>query len=68
MIEGFRFSSDARPEATAFPDYVALYSHGADVTRGRGRFAAEIDAWRFDGVLLFDVAEAAVEDADLVFL
>lgn len=54
MIEGFRFSSDARPEATAFPDYVALYSHGADVTRGRGRFAAEIEAWRLDGVLLFD--------------
>ncbi len=54
MIEGFRFSSDTQPEVTAFPDYVALYSHGADVTRGRGRFAAKVDAWRFDGVLLFD--------------
>lgn len=54
MIEGFRFSSEARQEAAAFPDYVALYSHGADVTRARGRFAAEIDAWRLNGVLLFD--------------
>ncbi|CAN5380616.1 hypothetical protein BH10PSE2_BH10PSE2_17910 [soil metagenome] len=54
MIDSFNFSSLGRPDADAFRDYVDLYRHGADVTRGRGSFHAEVRAWRLDGVLLFE--------------
>lgn len=54
MTERFNFSSADRPAELAFPDYVELYSNGADVTRGRGPFHAHVRAWRLDGVLLFE--------------
>ena len=54
MTERFNFSTVDRPAELAFQEYVELYRHGADVTRGQGPFHAQVRAWRLDGVLLFE--------------
>ena len=50
----FDFSSIGRDPAESFADYVRLYAHGSDVSRGEGHFQAEVHAWRLENMLLFD--------------
>ncbi|HWQ86717.1 helix-turn-helix domain-containing protein [Brevundimonas sp.] len=54
MPERLSFSSDALPEDEAFQAYRRLYDNGSGVTRGEGPFRAQINAWRLDGLLLFE--------------
>lgn len=54
MRDHFTYSSEGRPEDQAFEEYVQLYSHGSDVTRGEGPFHARVRAWRHHGFILFD--------------
>lgn len=54
MRDHFSYSSEGRPEDQAFEEYVHLYSHGSDVTRGDGPFRASVRAWRYHGFILFD--------------
>lgn len=54
MSNRFRFSSAGLEEAEAFDRYRDLYAGGSDVTRGEGRFHADVVAWRLDRLLLFD--------------
>ena len=53
-LEHFRFSSGTLDEEEAFGQYVRLYAHGSDVTRGEGPFYADMRGWRLDRVLLFE--------------
>lgn len=52
--DSFRFSSDDHPSDEAFALYATLYSRGSDVSRGEGRFFAQVRGWRLDKVLLFE--------------
>ncbi len=52
--DSFRFSSDDHPADEAFALYATLYSRGSDVSRGEGRFFAQVRGWRLDKVLLFE--------------
>lgn len=54
MIDRFAFSSAGRDPEEAFREYADLYSNGVDVSRMPGRFAAEVRAWRFHGMILFE--------------
>lgn len=54
MPERLSFSSDALPEDEAFQAYRLLYDNDSGVTRGEGPFRARINAWRLDGLLLFE--------------
>lgn len=54
MSEYFSFNSDSLPDQEAFRAYALLYENGSDVSRGEGDFRAEVRAWRFEGVLLFE--------------
>ena len=69
MIDHFAFSSAGRDPDEAFREYAHLYSNGVDVLRGAEPFAAEVRAWRFDGMILFDrrltgVTHARMERAE----
>lgn len=54
MLDRFRFSSDNLSEADAFEAYAHLYRQGSDVHRGSHPFAADVKAWRFSDMLVFE--------------
>lgn len=54
MSEYFSFNSETLPQAEAFRAYARLYEKGSDVSPGEGDFRADVRAWRFEGVLLFE--------------
>ncbi len=55
MVESFLFrAGDYASEDEAFQAYRHLYSIGADVVRGDGAFFAQVRAWRFNKLILFE--------------
>lgn len=54
MLDRFRFSSDGLSESDAFAAYVELYRQGSDVHRGSRPFSADVRAWRFSDMLVFE--------------